>query len=68
MKLNIPNSTYSETSEIERNRILEQADRDNLKRGRDIEVGNGRLILQSPNGTRFSVVVSNAGAITASSI
>lgn len=44
---------------------LEQADGENLKRGRDIEVGRGRVILTSENGLRWAIVVSNTGALSA---
>jgi hypothetical protein len=51
-------------TEAARNRQLEQADSENHKRGRDIEVGQARVILTSPNGTRYALVVSNAGALS----
>ena len=39
------------------------------KKGQDIEVaGTERLILSSVNGTRFKLVVSNAGALSAVAI
>ena len=37
----------------------------NCKKQVDIDVYPGRLILRSPNGTRYSLTVSNAGALTA---
>jgi hypothetical protein len=49
-------------------RALQQADAENHKRGRDIEVGRGRLILTSPGGKRFDVAVSDTGVITATEI
>ena len=45
-------------------RILERADKDNYKRNQDIEVGENFLILTSPNGTRYSVVVDDAGNLS----
>lgn len=47
---------------------LAAADNRNLKRDQDIEVGQNRVILTSPNGTRYAVVVSNAGALSASAV
>lgn len=44
---------------------LEQADEQNLKRGRDIEMGSARIILASPNGLRWAIVVSNTGVVSA---
>lgn len=35
------------------------------KRGVDLELGAERLIMRSPNGDRWSVVVSDAGVISA---
>ncbi len=43
---------------------LNRRDKDSLKRGRDIEMDEGRIILTSPNGTRYALVVSNAGALS----
>jgi hypothetical protein len=48
--------------------LIERADDANHKRNQDIEVGSARLILTSPNGTRYSVTVNNAGAISAAAI
>lgn len=68
MKLPIPPIAYLRQSEVERNRSLEQADRWNHKRGQDVEIGQARLILTSPNGTRYSITVDNAGVLTATVI
>jgi hypothetical protein len=43
---------------------LEREDGDNLKRGRDIELGVGRVIGTSPNGSRFVLVFNNDGTLT----
>jgi hypothetical protein len=52
------------TYESQRNLLLEMDSNANLKRNRDLEVGEGRLILTSANGTRYALSVSNAGAIS----
>lgn len=57
--------TYSQAVEIDRNRAIEIALSRAFKKGQDMELGEGRLILTAPNGTRWSVAVSNAGALTA---
>ena len=45
---------------------LDKMDAANRKTGRDVEVaGSERLILSSPNGARWSIRVSNAGALSA---
>lgn len=69
MRLPFPRpSGLSHAEEVERNRQIEMADKMNHKRGQDVEIEPGRLILTSPDGTRWSVTVSNAGAISATSI
>jgi hypothetical protein len=60
-----PPLEYSNRYENQRNLVLELADRDNLKKNLDIEIGEGRLILTSANGTRYQVKVSDAGALSA---
>jgi len=52
MKLPDPGVRFDPSREAERNRLIEQADGFNHKRGRDIEVSPGRLIIRSPDGTR----------------
>jgi hypothetical protein len=34
------------------------------KREQDIEVGGARVILTSPNGTRYALTIDNAGALS----
>ncbi len=64
-----PGQTYDATAEAVRNRALEQADARNLKRQQDIELVSGmRLIMTSPNGTRYSITVSNVPAIVITAI
>ena len=36
--------------------------------GEDVEIDAARLILTSPNGTRFSVTVANDGTLSATSL
>lgn len=45
-------------------RAIEAADRMNYKRGQDIELGTNSIILTAPNGIRYKLVVSNAGALS----
>ena len=68
MKLPLPTLAYNKLAEQRRNGLIEQADAQNHKRGRDVEIGEGRLILTSPDGTRFKIEVDNAGTITATSL
>lgn len=68
MRLPAPTPGYSARDQAETRGIIERADAGTHKRGADIEVAPGRLILTSPNGTRYSITVSNAGALTATAI
>ena len=55
---------YLPREEEERNRVLQKADRENFKRGKDVRLERGeRLILRSPDGTAWVIGVDNAGAI-----
>lgn len=47
--------------------IIERDDLQNFKRNQDVEIRT-RLILASPNGTRYQVTVSNAGAIVVTAL
>lgn len=44
-------------------RAIEAADRMNYKRDQDIDLGMTSIILTAPDGTRYRLVVSNAGLI-----
>jgi len=66
----LPNSpnAYDQGVESQRNLQLEQADDMNRKKNQDIELRNDRLILQSPDGTRYKLSVDNTGNLTAVSL
>jgi hypothetical protein len=71
--MNLPNppERYDPAVERARNDVLEHADHDNLKSGRDITIhppSNERLILYSPGGTAWEVLVDDAGVISASAL
>jgi hypothetical protein len=68
MNLPTPSIQYSEKDQAQTRNILELEDRNNHKRNRDVEIGASRLILTSPNGTRYRITVSNAGTLSATSI
>lgn len=64
MKLMHPPPQYSPRIEAQRNATIENADMRNRKKGRDVELGDGeRLVMKSPDGTRWSVTVSNTGTL-----
>lgn len=68
--MRLPDATgeYSQQQEQQKNLLLEQADTLNFKRFQDVEIADARLILKSPNGSRFSVTVDNSGNLAATSI
>ncbi len=69
MRLPDPQPNYNQSDEARRNREIELSDRENLKRQQDIELVSGmRLIMSSPNGTRYKITVSNAAAIVVTAI
>jgi hypothetical protein len=68
MKLPLVPTGYSTADQREVRRWMELENNRNHKRGSDVEIGVGRLILTSPNGTRYSVTVSDAGVISAVAI
>ena len=59
---------YDFVQENQRNNLIEQADNLNRKKNQDVELRGERLILQSPDGTRFSITVANDGTISAASL
>lgn len=56
---------FSDPRLTEMSRIIIAEDERNFKKGRDVELARGeRLILRSPDGTRYVVTVDNAGALS----
>lgn len=69
MRLPTAPAAYDTRFEAQRNLTLEQADLQNRKKNQDLEIaGAERLILSSPNGTRYSITVTNAGVLQATAI
>lgn len=64
MNLPRPGPAYSAENEAQARTMIVQEDRRNRKRG-DLEVTTDeRFIMTSPDGTRWAMGVSNAGATT----
>lgn len=64
MKLPVPTPRYDDTAESQRNRIIEQADNLNYKKGQDVVVARpAKLIVYSDAGDAFEVYVSAAGVL-----
>lgn len=59
---------YSPFVERDRNRTLEIEAQRFHRRDNDVEIGGERLILTSPDGSRFSVTVANDGTLSATAI
>jgi hypothetical protein len=64
MRLPTAPPNYSVPDQSRLRDALESADAQNLKRGYDVEMNAGRVILTSPNGTRYALAVSNAGVLS----
>lgn len=74
MKLPTPTNSYDLRDQANVRRILESEDANVYKRNQDVEIGSrkitppNRLIISSPNGTRYEILVSNTGTLSASAI
>ena len=68
MKLPRPAPAYDIRDQAEHRSATERAIDATHKRGEDVEVSPGRLIIKSPNGNRWSITVSNAGAVSATAL
>ncbi len=68
MNLPSPPPRYEPTDQARLREELRRTDAENHKRGRDVEIGAGRVILTSPNGTRYAITVDNAGVLGTTAI
>lgn len=59
---------YDGNDQAQMRGILERADKGNRKITDNVEIGSQKLVLTSPNGARWSVVVSNAGVLSATAL
>lgn len=64
MKLGRPPQSYDPRAMADQAAQIERADQMNYKRDRDLEIGQNRVILTSPNGSRYAIVVDNAGVLS----
>lgn len=65
MKLPAPSKQYDGTNEAQTRGAIEREDARNLKKGGNILVGKGALVLTAPNGSLWQITVSNSGALIA---
>lgn len=68
MRLPSPPARFQTSYQSALNVQIEQADDLNHKKLQDVEIGEARLILRSPNGSRFSVTVDNSGNLSATAL
>lgn len=68
MKLSRTLPYYDEADQTQLRVAIERADDENLKRGRDLEIHPARIIVRSPNGSRWAITVSNTGTLSATAI
>jgi hypothetical protein len=64
-----PAKSYDAGNEAQARAALEREDIANMKKTQDVDIGmKRRLVLTAPNGTRWSVTVSNSGTLSAVAI
>jgi hypothetical protein len=68
MILPVVTTDYSPQNISQMNLAIEQADALNHKKNQDLEVGAARLVLKSPDGTRYSITVDNSGNVGATAL
>ena len=61
-------AAYSANVENERNRSLQMADQKNRKVGENVELSDERLIIKSPDGSRFYLAVANDGTLSTTAL
>lgn len=66
MKLARPSSQYDLSDQAQTRALIERADEQSYKTFKDVELVDNRLILRSPNGTRYYIKVDNAGNLSTS--
>ncbi len=59
-----PPLVYDARWASELKRVLDQLAQRAHQRGQDLEMSDGRVILTSPNGTRYALEVANNGTLS----
>lgn len=60
---------YSARDQANMRKALQEADQQNIKTRRDIYLVQGeRLILKSPNGTKYALTVDNSGVLSTTAV
>lgn len=64
-----PPQAYDANNEAQTRRIIEQRYAGTRKLGQDVELApTERLIMTSPDGTRWAVTINNAGALVSTAL
>ena len=64
----VPREKYDRELMTQAFRVFSLEFGETYTKGQDLEIPDARLILKSPNGTRWSITVSNSGVISATSL
>ena len=64
MNLGKAPTTYSDRDQNDIRSTIVREDKRNRKVGQDVEVGEERFILRSPDGTRWYLTASDLGVLT----
>ena len=65
MKLPTPPKQYDAANETQTRSAIEREDARNLKKGGNVLIGKGALVLTAPNGSLWRITVSNSGVLSA---
>ena len=65
MNLPRPSAQYDAANETQTRSAIEREDARNLKKGGNVLIGKGALVLTAPNGSLWRITVSNSGALSA---
>jgi hypothetical protein len=68
MKLARPADQYSVSDQAQTRALIERSDEQSYKTFRDVELVDNKLIIRSPNGTRYFIKVDNAGNLSTSAV
>lgn len=68
LQLPPPPPKYDPNDQTQNRRMLMAEDAKNQKRDADVDIGGAKLILTSPDGTRYQVVVDNAGTLSTTAV
>jgi hypothetical protein len=64
MQLPRPSPSYDPQDQARTRSLITEADKQNLKRNADLDLSGQRLILKSPDGSKWQIVVDNAGTLS----